>query len=338
MTSVRALPGDVALAPGAARTTMRASVLSQAGGSVVSTIRCPEPAAGEVRVRLEGCGVCGSSLPLWEGREWFTYPQEPGVPGHEGWGVIDAIGDGVPADRLGERVALLSGRAFAEFDVAPADHAVPLPAALDGVPFPGEALGCAMNIFARSGVAAGDDVAIVGIGFLGALLTRLATHARARVIAVSRRQEALALARDMGAQEVQPMDDHRRLIDAIRALTGGTGCPVVIECTGHQWPLDLAAEFTRERGRLVIAGYHQDGARQVNMQLWNWRGLDVVNAHERDPKVYVAGMRRAVEAVECGTLEPGRLLTHAYRLDEVDAAFAATRARPTGFIKAWITL
>jgi hypothetical protein len=54
---------------------------------------------------------------------------------------------------------------------------------------------------------------------------------------------------------------------------------------------DLAGELCAERGRLVIAGYHQDGMRQVNVQLWNWRGIDVINAHERDPQAYVDGMR-----------------------------------------------
>jgi threonine dehydrogenase-like Zn-dependent dehydrogenase len=67
----------------------------------------------------------------------------------------------------------------------------------------------------------------------------------------------------------------------VRSLTNSAFCDVVIECTGMQWPLDLAGELTRERGRLVIAGFHQDGPRQVNMFLWNWRGLDVINAHER---------------------------------------------------------
>ena len=66
----------------------------------------------------------------------------------------------------------------------------------------------------------------------------------------------------------------------------------MIEAVGKQWPLDLAAELTREGGRLVIAGYHQDGPRQVNMQLWNWRGFDVANAHERDPQVAVRGHAR----------------------------------------------
>jgi threonine dehydrogenase-like Zn-dependent dehydrogenase len=70
------------------------------------------------------------------------------------------------------------------------------------------------------------------------------------------------------------------------------------------------------------------------MQLWNWRGLDVVNAHERDPAVYVAGMRAAVEAVASGRLDPSWLYTHVYPLDRLGDALDATRDRPDGFLKA----
>jgi len=48
---------------------------------------------------------------------------------------------------------------------------------------------------------------------------------------------------------------------------------------------------------MIVAGYHQGGLRQVNMQLWNWRGLDVINAHERDPAVYLQGMQAAVDLI-----------------------------------------
>ena len=98
----------------------------------------------------------------------------------------------------------------------------------------------------------------------------------------------------------------------------------------------LAAELTRIRGRLVIAGYHQDGPRQVNMQLWNWRGLDVINAHERDETVYVSGMHAAVDAVTAGHLDPGPLFTHTLPLEEIAAAFALVAERPDGFLKALI--
>lgn len=317
--------------------TMRAAVFATPRGARVEDTALAQPAAGEVRIRLQGCGVCASSLPMWEGREWFTYPTQSGAPGHEGWGVIDALGDGVDGLAVGQRVAALSYRAFAEYDVAAADAVVPLPAELDGIPFPGEPLGCAMNILSRSGIEAGQDVAIVGVGFLGALLCRLAANAGARVIAVSRRPFSLEVARQFGAHELVPMDDHWRVIERVKSLTAGAMCHRVIECVGLQWPLDLAGELTRERGRLVVAGFHQDGPRQVNMFLWNWRGLDVINAHERDPRNYVTGIRSAVDAVRRGALDPLPLYTHTFPLDQLGDAFDATVERPDGFLKALIT-
>jgi NADPH:quinone reductase len=106
---------------------------------------------------------------------------------------------------------------------------------------------------------------------------------------------------------------------------------------GKQSPLDLSAELCAERGRLVIAGYHQDGPRQVNMWLWNWRGLDVVNAHERDPQVYVEGMRLGVEAARSGSIDPWMLITNSYSLGDLGKALNDTRDRPDGFIKAVVT-
>ena len=220
----------------------------------------------------------------------------------------------------------------------PPSAVVPLPPALAGRPFPGEPLGCALNILRRSGIEPGHTVAIVGIGFLGALLTRLAASTGARVIAISRRPFSLDVARTMGAAETISMDDHWRIIEQVKDLTGGTFCDGVIEAVGKQWPLDLAAELTRERGRLIIAGYHQDGPRQVNMQLWNWRGLDVINAHERDQAVYIQGIRDAVDAVATGRLDPDPLYTHTYPLDRLGEALDATRDRPDGFLKALVTL
>ena len=113
---------------------------------------------------------------------------------------------------------------------------------------------------------------------------------------------------------------------------------MVIEAIGKQEPLALSAELTRERGRLIIAGYHQDGLRSVNMQLWNWRGLDVINAHERDPQMYTGGIRLAVEAVAGGALDPSPLYTHSFPLAHLGEALDATRDRPEGFLKALVTL
>jgi threonine dehydrogenase-like Zn-dependent dehydrogenase len=193
-----------------------------------------------------------------------------------------------------------------------------------------------MNIFRRSDIQSGHTVAIIGVGFLGAILTRLASRAGARVIAISRRPFALDLARELGADVTIPLDDHDRIVEQVQRLTGGEGADRVLEVVGAQWPLDLAGELTRIRGRLVIAGYHQDGPRQVNMQLWNWRGIDVINAHERDPAAYVGGIHDAVEAVSSGLLNPARLYTHTFSLDQLGQAFQMMEQRPDGFLKALV--
>ena len=315
---------------------MKAAVLAGPGALRIDEVAMPRPGPGEVRLKLEGCGVCASNVEPWEGQPWSSWPGEPGGLGHEAWGSVDAVGEGVTAVAVGDRVAALSGHAFAEHDLVAADRLVKLPDTLAGQPVPGEPLGCAFNIFRRADVSAGQTVAIVGIGFLGAVLCRLASEAGARVIAVSRRQESLDLARYYGAAETIAMHDHHAIVEQVGALTGGKGCERVIEAVGKQWPLDLAGELVAEGGRLVIAGYHQDGPRQVSMQMWNWKGIDVANAHERDPAVQMRGLREAVDAVATGRLDPAPLYSHRYRLDQLGEALAATRDKPHGFVKALI--
>ncbi|MBB6178935.1 MDR/zinc-dependent alcohol dehydrogenase-like family protein [Pseudorhizobium flavum] len=314
-----------------------AAIITAPGTIVVEQRPLPQPGPGQVRIRLEGCGVCASNLTPWAGPDWMKFPTEPGDLGHEGWGYIDDVGEGVDGLKIGDRVAALSYHAYASHDLAEAQNVVPLPDALKDMPFPGEPLGCAMNIFRRSEIRADQTVAIIGIGFLGALLTQLATADGARVIAISRRAYSLEVARRMGAAECIPMEDHWQIIEEVKRLTDNRMCDRVVEAVGQQWPLDLAAELTRERGRLVIAGYHQDGPRQVNMQLWNWRGLDVINAHERDPAEYIRGIREAIDAVAEGRLDPNSLYTHRFPLDQLDQALDTTRDRPDGFLKALVT-
>ena len=316
--------------------TMRAAVIAGPGDARLLDMPCREPGNGEVRIRLQGSGVCASNLPVWEGRPWFHYPLEAGAPGHEGWGIVEAVGSDVHSVAPGDRVAALTYHAFAEYDIAAADAVVPLPPSLAGVPLPGEPLGCAMNIFRRSDIQPGQTVAIIGIGFLGALLTQLASRAGARVVAISRRPFALEIARSCGAEVALPLGDRDAILARMLEVTGGQWCERVIEAVGEQDPLDLAGELTRERGRLIIAGYHQDGPRQVNMQLWNWRGLDVINAHERDPRVYVDGMRAAVSAVGRGEIDITPLCTHRFPLADLASAMRLAAERPDGFLKALV--
>jgi threonine dehydrogenase-like Zn-dependent dehydrogenase len=280
---------------GAATATMRCAVLTAPGETALEERRIPRPGPGEVLVRIEGSGVCGSNVPVWEGRPWFGYPLEPGAPGHEGWGV---------RTDTGERVALLSQHAFAEYDVAPASALVPL--SFDG-PFPGEALGCAVNVVRRARIRPGQMVAVVGMGFLGSVVTQLCELAGATVVPVRRDSDVAGLRSER-----------------------------VIECAGTQSALDKASALVATHGRLVVSGYHQDGPRTVDLQSWNWRGIDVVNAHERDPFVCVEGMREAVRLANGGELRIEPLLTHRFPLDQLGPALDAAASRPPGFVKAWV--
>lgn len=306
----------------------RAAVLTGPRRVDVVDVAGRAPGEGEVAVALDGCGVCGSNLPVWQGRPWFEYPLPAGAPGHEAWGWVEAAGDGAGAGAApGAPVAVLAEAAFAERVVVPARDVVPLPAALAGQPFPGEAYACAWNAARRSRFAPGERVAVVGTGFLGSLLVALASHAGAHVVAISRRPASLDVARDMGADETVALHD----ADLVRAAGP---CDVVVDAAGVQEALDVATDLVAEGGRIVIAGYHQDGLRTVDLQTWNWKGVEVVNAHERDRDVVRQALRDAARAIVYGDVDVAPLLTHEVPLDRIADAMRALDERPPGFVKA----
>lgn len=313
------------------------------------------PGPHELLIRLEGCGVCASNLPVDEGRDWFEYPQPPGAPGHESWGRVITAGAAVRNFAVGDRVASLDERAHASDECVAASPAVRLPPALERQPCPGETLGRIRNIRARSDSRAGQTVAIVGAGFLGLGLMQLAVAAGARVLALNRTPHSLALAQQFGA-EPPAMDDQWQRLEAVRRRTEGDFCERVIEAIGARWLLDLAGGLTGIGGRPIIAGYHQDKLQQVNMQRWNWRGIDVVNAHKGEMAMRLDGVRRAVEAVVSGRLQTEALMarqlaalraelagngrerilarhTCAHRVDELPAILARRRLPAAGTVK-----
>jgi len=113
---------------------------------------------------------------------------------------------------------------------------------------------------------------------------------------------------------------------------------VVIEAAGVQQTLDFATWLTAYAGRLVIAGYHADGPRTINMQSWNWKGIDVINAHERQPSVYVRALAEAFDRLSHRPgIELASLMTHRWSLEQAAEAFRTAESRPHGFIKGVIS-
>ncbi|HYX84393.1 MAG TPA: alcohol dehydrogenase catalytic domain-containing protein, partial [Gaiellales bacterium] len=131
----------------------------------------PAIAPDEVLVRVAACGVCTSELDMWEGR---TEREFPILPGHEVSGIVAEVGAEVGAPRPGDRVAVwVTERGFSEYVAVKAAYClpagdVPLELAL------AEPLACAVNAVDLAGIRLGDDVLVVGAGFMGSLVLRLA--------------------------------------------------------------------------------------------------------------------------------------------------------------------
>jgi len=199
-------------------------------------------------------------------------------------------------------VAFLTQHGYARFAEVDARTLVPLPSALEGLPFPGEAFACAVSVVRRARIEPGMRVAIVGVGFLGSVVASLLFECE---------------------------------VTLFRRTTPVEGSfERVIECAGTQEALETASSLVAERGVLVIAGFHQDGPRTVDLQSWNWKGIDVVNAHERDEEVVVDALREAVRLAATGVLDVERFVTHVLPLERLDEAFELARTRPRGFVKA----
>lgn len=315
---------------------MTAAQLVEPGRFELVAVQRPSPGSGEVRVALEGCGVCASNLPAWSGRPWFDYPLAPGELGHEGWGRVEAAGPGVDEAWLGRRVGIVSERAYAAAEVVAVDDLITVPDCLPLAPL--EPFGCVFNIARRAAISEGDTVAVVGLGFIGLGVARLAVQQGARVLALSTNPSALETASGFGVAEAVPVLSRAAAREAVLEHTGGAGCSHVVECTGHQEPLDLAGDLVAEGGRLVIAGFHQDGPRQIDLQQWNWKGIDVINAHERNRQQVRLGMQAAARALAHDPSWVTTLVTDTFPLDRLNAALELTGRRSPGFVKAAVLL
>jgi threonine dehydrogenase-like Zn-dependent dehydrogenase len=271
----------------------------------------------------------------WQG-DSAPYPR---AYGHEVVGVVVEAGSAVQTLLPGMAVTGLFGKGFAQFACAPQKFVTPIPA---GIPFEealGEPLACVLSGARRVRIDLGDTVAVIGLGFMG-LLTLQAIRLRgpARLIAIDPRPEALAMARRFGADETMTPEAVPEILKLTQwsQLGKGHGVDVAIEASGTQAGLTLAGEMAHEHGLLSLVGWQQGGLRLVDMELWNWKALDVLNAHERRMDYLMDCMRRGLALIAHGSLDLGALVSHRFPLDSVDKAFRALQDKPAGFVKAVI--
>lgn len=310
----------------------------------------PNPGPGEVRVRIEACGVCGSDLFLQEGG--FGNPHAlPIVPGHEAAGRVDALGPGVSGWTPGEQVALYymstppddsfaaaghpnrSPRvrrmgvdvdgAFAEYILRPVSALIRpdqlieptvLAVLTDAVATPLHAI----KRVAR--VAAGETLVVLGVGGIGSNAVQVARAFGARVIAVSRSAARLELARQLGADEVVSAEDADP-VQVVRGLTGGLGADVVLQCVGSPRQDEQAIAMGGPGGRVVLIGASREpfSVRAVDIL---WRELMILGSRAFVPDDIVD----AIQLFVSGALRVDHLVQHVRPLEEANAAFDDLRA------------
>jgi 2-desacetyl-2-hydroxyethyl bacteriochlorophyllide A dehydrogenase len=244
----------------------------------------PEPGVGEVVFETRAAAVCGSDLHGF--REASPRRIPPLVMGHEAFGRVAAVGDGVDPARVGERVVLkpilacracepchegrpnlcvrgrLVGRdlagAFAERFAVPAEAALPISGPVpDELATLTEPVANAVHVTSRS-VRAGDDVLVIGAGPIGALMARMAVERGAtRVFITDPIPSRLGLARGQGATPLEGDEPET----VLREATDGRGVDVVIDAAGFEATWALGLRVARPGGRVEAVGLGAPGGR-----------------------------------------------------------------------------
>ncbi len=319
---------------------MRAAVVTAFDEPVAVEDRpVPRPGPGQVLVRLEACGLCHTDIHAMHG-DWPVTPSLPFVPGHEGIGIIEQLGDGVDSRSVGERVALpwlghacgecrycVSGRenlceaqynngysvdgGYAEYAVADARFATPVPEGID--PIEAAPLTCAgVTTYAairNAHVVPGETVVVFGIGGLGHLAVQYARLVGAKVIAVDVTDEKVALATELGADHVVNAA-HTDPVAAIAAL-GGADVAVVLAVAPTVFR--QAFESLNRGGRLVLVSLPAAGELTVPVFDTVLKGISVIGS--------IVGTRQDLaEVFDLHVAGRTRVFTETRALDDVNEA------------------
>ena len=307
----------------------------------------PEPSApaGGVVVRVVATGMCRSDWHAWAGHDEISFPH---VPGHELAGEVVEVGTGVSRWKVGDRVTVpfvcgcgrcawcLTGNAqvcpdqeqpgfthwgsFAEYVALHAadTNLVALPEQVDFAT--AASLGCRFAtayraLVGRARITEGEWVTVIGAGGVGLSVVMIARALGARVVAVDRNREALAVATELGAEHVL-VADGTDIASAVGGLVEG-GSDVAIDAVGSEQTCADAILSLRRRGRLVQVGLLPSigGHPRVPMsRVIGWE-LDILGSHGMAAADYPSMMA----LIEAGSLHPQRLIERTIGLDEAAA-------------------
>ena len=300
---------------------------------------------GQVRVRVEACGLCHTDIHAAHG-DWPVKPTPPFVPGHEGVGIVSELGPGVGELALGDRVAMpwlgyacgtcdycVSGRetlcleqqnmgysfdgAFGEYATAYARYVVKVPAGID--PLDAAPLACAgvttYKAVKVAGTRSSDLVAVFGVGGLGHLAIQYAAIAGGRVVAVDLVDEKLELARRLGA-EFTVNAGNEDPVEAIQRL-GGADQAIALAVSPRAF--EQAYRSLRRGGTLVFVALPADN--EVTLPIFETvlNGITIVGS--------IVGTRTDLrEVFELHGAGKTQVIREVRRLDQVNEAIADVEA------------
>lgn len=338
---------------------MNVGVLEASEHFAVQQWAKPTIGVDDVLIKIHACGVCMSEVSWWKlGPSGRSFPDEnvlewelkhsnnladkeqsssrsyPVLLGHEPSGEIIEVGRNVKHLKIGQHVVALGSHSFADYGVYDARYVHPIADSTPYIHALGEPIACAYNATQRTNIQAGEKVVLIGTGFMGLLQLQMMKLGNPDVIvAIDVRDDALAIAKTVGA-DVVINSAKQDVISELNKVLGPKGADVVVEAVGKQVGLDLAARIVGFNGRITVVGFHQGEPRIIDMALWNWKGINVVNGHERYQERYFAGMVGGIQLLEEGKLDMKPLVTHEYTLAQIDDAFHDAVNKPAGFVKA----
>lgn len=316
---------------------MKAAVLKAAGYMELEEQPVPKIKDDEMLIRMLVCGTCMSEYPDWKNGESIGE-----VFGHEPVGVVVETGSRITKFKSGDRVTGLFKNCFAEYTVSTEELALSVPECLTDEEAIGEPWSCLVSGADRTEVKTGDTVAVIGCGYMGlGVMQLMKLKGAAKIIAVDIRRESLKLAESFGADEVYTPDElpKQYIVDEWNDEMFIRGVDVAVEVTGGAPGLELAGKMVRPHGILSIVGYHQSGGRrEIDMKLWNWKAITVINAHERRQRMQMEFMRRAISMFENGKIDVKPMMKHEYLFEDINRAFSEMKEKPKGYIKGYVRI
>jgi 2-desacetyl-2-hydroxyethyl bacteriochlorophyllide A dehydrogenase len=316
------------------------------------------PGPDEVRVEVAYCGVCGTDFHIYMGH-MDKRVADPQIIGHEMSGVVAEVGENVsewqsgdrvvvrPLDYCGDCPACRAGHQhicqnlkFLGIDThgamqgswtVPAHtlHRLPESVSLQHAALI-EPMAVACHDVRLGDVKAGEHVVVIGGGPIGMLIALVAREAGANVLISEVTGFRIELARELGFDVVNPMEDDLQAV--VETRTGNAGADVVFEVSGSKAGAEVMTEIARTRGRIVLVAIFAQPT-EVNLFRFFWRELQLIGTRVYEPEDF----DRAIELVAGGSLPLERLISTTRPLTELQTVFEQIEGG-ADFMKAMIDI